>query len=202
MSNHRKCVDAALLAWMASTSSNSKSRLECLIRELDAYKASSDAGADRGENFTKSVWLEVFNTYSTVEHGVRVQFYLLSGLLKNERWRTLFEQIDTAHAFVSLAIGYIENNASGIGQQGYLVRSKFAAGLSEWLVPGEGVEGTSIREIAAALFGEPWCVLVYDASSPGTSLAALIGATRPEFLPDRLTAGAVQHASPLPDISC
>lgn len=120
-------------------------------------------------------------------------YYLMLGLLKNNRWRDLGDLVTD---FSVLTFNHVEIALFGV------IHTKFSSSVSKWLAQDSDFATTSIREIAVALFGEGWCTVVYDLRADGESLGHLIAATRPDFLPGRLTGTSVPPvAINLPDLS-
>jgi hypothetical protein len=177
-----------------------------LMCALDDYNGSQEALNDCGERVTALVWLSVFTNYTqssndSISMNTSLEADLLKGLLKNRRWVKLFETAGTAHAFVYLAFSYIEKHAFPlIKPDGDEIREMLASEMSEWIGNGAPVEGNQLRDFAVALFGEPWCVVVYDGGPKNQSLAWLVANTKPEFLPGRLTSTPAESENPLPDL--
>jgi hypothetical protein len=205
MSTCEQRVDDALLKWTEQVMFNAQS-VNCfnlLVQEINAYNESAEALVDEGERITVRVWSEVCRMYFAKNGKNYIGQHLLDEMYKNRRWRRLFDSEKDAHAFVFTAALCIEQNSLSINKiLGDSWRERWAATMPDWIEREDVNQTPQLRAIAAALFGEPWCVLVYDAAGEDASLARLVATTKPEFLPDRLTYGAVQHASPLPDLVC
>jgi hypothetical protein len=185
-----------------STPQYGRGGFQSLVSALSCYAESIEAQDGKGEALTKRVWLTVFEMHCTSTEDPGREYDLLVGLFTNERYLTLFAKVGTAHAFVHLAVKYVETRSSR-WSAAYRedIRLRLAMSLSEWIAPDWYIGTTSLRAIAVALFGEPWCSLVYDSRGPRESLAGLIEATRPEFLLGRVGSD-VEHASAvLPDMT-
>lgn len=74
--------------------------------------------------------------------------------------------------------------------------------MSDWIEPTRAIDkDAKIRAIAAALFGDAWCTLVYDVRSDLEPLAILVANRKPEFVSGRLTSSQEQLAHTLPDLA-
>jgi hypothetical protein len=127
-------------------------------------------------------------------------YKLITGLFTKGGWQTFFDSHDTAMDFVVTVIGYIETTVGPIEVYGEATAIRFGRALSKWLPPRLEVRPHSVRLIASALFGEPWCAMVYDPCADSAFLAAVISATQPDFLPGRLTSCVAAEAQQLPDL--
>jgi hypothetical protein len=180
----------------------SKKSFSRFIRIYDEYVLSPEAKEDSGERVKKLVWIAVFKKYWANCSGRSFDGDLLDELLKDDRWRLLFDSKDTAYAFVSMAIQYLEEHSQPWNNhKGAVMRDRLTSAMSEWMGDANVFQGAPLRDLAAALFGEPWCVFVLDSMAAGSSIAVLIGTTKPEFLPGRLKSALEQSARPLPDLA-
>jgi hypothetical protein len=132
---------------------------------------------------------------------------VLTGLLVNNRWKKLFNCETDAYAFVVMLIRYLRKEAIRSGgapndqSEHRAFRLQVHAALATWM-PADITPGDfMLRDLASAFFGEAWCVLVFDGPKR-TTLAALIEATKPVFLPGRLTSDLDPDFAPLPDLAC
>lgn len=150
----------------------------------------------------KVVGPAVFEYHAAHTADSRLEYVLLNGLLLTDGWTIMFESQDTALGLVVNTIRYIEGRTPSEKNYGSAIKVRFTAAMSKWIPPNDNAGDISLREIASALFGEPWCSVVCDTRSDSESLAGLVRATQPEFLPGRLTAGVEQHAAHLPDMTC
>lgn len=203
----------ALTAWTESLSLPDRDVDDVwkIASAIDAYRAFCTEPAIC-EKLTQHVWIKVLEQYvaGNCEPGLR--YYLSLVLLTRDRWREIPERDGLACVFMAMAIGVIEDQAknakhgstAGVAIVSQLRQQLLAGGVSEWLPPGSDPTVTPLRDIAAALFGEHWCILVYDsARGQDVSFAELLAANRPAFLPGRLTSalGPVL-ACGLPDLVC
>jgi hypothetical protein len=176
-----------------------------LLLALEIYCGSTEAQvADSGEDLTKEVLLRVFGKVCA-NGGVNDcasinELGLFERLLINNRWRALFKTAETASAFVIMVMMSVETRSRVRKTEASAVQLKFAEAVREWLPPGVELQETTLRDIAVALFGEPWCNLVGDSRSAHVLLSEAIIDTRPEFLPGRLTAVPTPAAMPLPNM--
>jgi hypothetical protein len=203
LNTYEERVNDALIKWADQTRGRVRHlySFEQLVKVLAAYTASPEASSDAGARVTKNAWATVFTTYFVDKSDRNLEFFVLKSLLEHGRWRALCDSAETAHAFVSIVTGYIEAHDMDWNiELGDAIRTAWAEALSEWIGPTESVEATTLRAIAAALFGELWCVLVYDSRLPDESLAGLIAEFRPEFLPGRMTSCIELQAAHLPEL--
>lgn len=176
-------------------------RFSLLLGHLAAYVASPEALADGGEKLTRTVWIEMFKLQL---EGVRIGHLdsdLLAGLFTNNRWQSLFDSDAEARSLVLLTTRYLDNYMIFNPLSTSTMWARIVTAWSEWLEPGVGAENATVRSIIAALFGEPWCALVYDVRGESVSLTDLITLHAPEFLPGRLKFEHRQTVEHLPDLS-
>jgi hypothetical protein len=136
-----------------------------------------------------------------------VENRILAGLLQNGRWSTAIEDEHTAHALAMLISSYASRGSLrpwGMPKEhnslGTIVQAKLGPMLRQWL--GKDVSFTAMtpRQFAEVLFGEPWCLLVYDHFADTLKLHDIIARERPAFLAERLALTATQIAVNLPEI--
>lgn len=174
-----------------------------LVRALDKYNASPEATASGGDLLARDVWARLLDYFSNEHRYSRLEFHVLSGLLSGDGWQILFDAEDSARSLVVNAIAFAEANAGLKKENADSIGVKLSIAMAHWIRPAAERETASLRSVAAALFGEPWCVLIYDARGGNESLADVLKATQPEFLPGRVRSG--HHAGvpslPLPDFT-
>lgn len=173
--------------------------LRCAIKAYHWATELGDGAPAAGVLLAKTVWPAVLEHLASRIDYTDLEYDLISTLLITQGWRHLFDGHDTASAFVVRATRYIELGAHSNAMLAEAIGIRFIRAVSGWLEPG--TYNASLREIAAALFGEVWCALIYDARGEDDSLAALIEATNPEFIPGRLTSRYENYAVDLPDMS-
>jgi hypothetical protein len=172
-----------------------------LLLALESYSQSPGVTSEQGESMTTEVLLAVFDRHCATWIRSNLDYELLEQLFTNDRWHALMETVETAHSFICMVTSYIETRQDFFTKlYGDNMLARFAKAISGWLAPESNLERPALRDFAVALFGEPWCVLMYDSRSPNILLAHVISATRPAFLPGRLRAGSVQETMQLPDI--
>lgn len=148
---------------------------------------------DRCEALTLQVWTQVLERHVEAKCKDYLDLALRS-LLMRGRWRALPSKGGLAHALMALAVQYVEERTAVEAElDGGLellfrdaIKLKLTTAVSEWLPPKMDAHTATLRDVAAALFGEPWCVLVYDSREADASLHRLIWSARPEFLSGRL----------------
>lgn len=204
MGSYEKRVCEALTEWLEHLQLK-RSDNSCFARlafAVKTYSSSAEASEDGGEGLSRSVWLEVFERRVPSRCSPFIDYGLLVGLLETGGWRTLFETAETARAFVLLAIGYIESHRVGSHTwRATTIQFHLAMVTEAWLDQGIEQGVSTLRDIAAALFGEPWCMLIYDDRVNNELLSDMLAATEPDFLPGRLTVEARPAALKLPDLS-
>lgn len=99
---------------------------------------------------------------------------ILEGLLRNDRWRNCLSTQERARGLVMLAVPMTRYNS--------VVTTDIQRVLNVWLKPQGPYEVFSPRSLACALFGEPWCALVYDGLRDRMELGPIIESTQPQFL--------------------
>jgi hypothetical protein len=174
-----------------------------LIDAIDVYCETPGSNEARRERLLKRVWIDMFEQYRGDNNAGYIPYRMVHALLTKDRWRALFKNAESAHKLVASAAGFIEGNDTGLSRmRGNSIAVKFAAAVSGWLAPGAKIGHDTLRGTASALFGEPWCVLVYDARGAGETLSGLVAATRPEFLAGRLALTTVTPIVQLPVMAC
>lgn len=201
-------VFEALETWVINVQSPSpETNTNCsldLKHALRRYSVSPEAAEDGGERVAKVVWVTAFTNYLASNGGkvLSLELVLLENLLERNRWRVLFEAADTALDFVRMIVEFIENHSRPWNNAlGEAMLNSLQLAMAEWIEDEGVVQGGQLRTIATALFGEPWCDLIYDSKTPELSLSDLLLATKPEFLPGRLTSTLEPTAALLPELT-
>lgn len=207
MESYEDRINQALALWLVSYAEHAKNAFDSLVSLLESYAKSTEDSLDKREALTKNVWLKVFEQHCAGNsEGVR-EYDLLEGLFASKRYLVLFEKEETARAFVVATIRYVETNTfqptysfATINRES--IRLKLVDAVYKWLGPDEDWATATLRSMAIALFGEPWCVLVYDSCGDSASLADTIANTQPAFLPGRLMSTLDPPAEDLPEMTC
>jgi hypothetical protein len=195
-------LSKAVLQWRGCEPPHRKAYYDQMIREIDAYVTYSDAEPHKQEIVLKNMWLAVFDRYFKVD-CLGIELSLLQGILENDRWRPLFDKPDTAYHFSFLVFKYVQEMHLDCNHpMGSVVLRMLRSAMPEWIGPVTGDDENSLRPIAVALFGDPWCAVVYDALGHYESLGVLIATTRPPFLPGRINGSIEPIAAPLPELTC
>lgn len=133
---------------------------------------------------------------------------ILTGLLKNDRWRTLFQCEDNAYAFVIVLARYVRKGEPGqtkptVDRDAYQdLLFKAHTAMAPWFGPGIELGAFTSLDLACALFGDAWCAFVYESCSDRIALEDVVASTRPPFAAGRLAASLSQAAHPLPELAC
>jgi hypothetical protein len=193
-------VSKALEAWVLNRRGSEHNRGDAdLYSAIGYYTRSSESDVDGGGAvLAKLVWPKVYGYLFKNEDSSDLEFSLLVGLLITGGWRILFENADVAREFVAVVIDYIEKNADLHTLYADAVAQKLKVAMSEWIAPGAAIGPHSLQPIASALFGEPWYAVVYGACDENGTLAAVISATQPDFLPGRISDDIEHGAMALP----
>lgn len=136
-------------------------------------------------------------------------WFIMDGLLENDRWRTLLGTESDAHAFAAFIVRFLVGSglsgsrAVAVDPEDFdtsaAVQKKFRTVLAPWLAPLDLSRPFTLSELARAFFGEAWCTLVMDANPRPVFLYHLIMDERPPFMPGLLTA-AEPASEKLPDL--
>jgi hypothetical protein len=137
-----------------------------------------------GALLVKSVWPVVFSKKGGALGLERVGISLILALLKKNAWRLMFDDYESAFNFSVTALRCAESVTKRA--EGSAVLMYLGDAMQDWIAPGVTRLSITPRTIAAALFGEAWCVLMYDSSGPSETFADILEQTRPQFLPGRL----------------
>jgi hypothetical protein len=179
--------------------------IDDLARLLGHHYASAGPGTPDDETVAISAWVTVLRRYDrTSSASSYTERCVLPGLLRNDRWRTLFQCEADAYAFVivltrCLRRGDARKAPLPAERDAYRdLRRSVHSVMAAWFQPGIEPGQFTLRDLANALFGEAWCATIYDGCSDKISLPHLIESTKPPFLPGRLAADVVQHAENLP----
>jgi hypothetical protein len=194
----------ALTLWKESAMSPTMGPryLELLVRALTVYGVSTEASATGGDALLRNVWLTVYERHCAGTSIGAMELDLLVELFAKDRWRALFQNAESANVLVLMATKFIETNTAHRTKiYGTTVLLSFATAMFEWLPPGADVGSATLRDIAAALFGEPWCSIVADSRSGSVAMAELISISVPEFLPGRLASPTPQEYTVLPEMT-
>jgi hypothetical protein len=203
MSFYAGNIEGALSAWIGNIAlpESNRSCFDRLSRFLDQYSRSDEGTPEDRENLTKRVLLEVFEKHYAVDGDRNVEHAILLELFVDNRWKVLFEKPETARAFVFIATRFVETNMRSIPNYAVTVLRRFCRAMSGRNDGGVQDADITLRSIAASLFGEPWCAVIYDTRNSGESLSDLIKSTAPEFVNGVLSADNGRQDVTLPDMS-
>lgn len=207
-----KQVDVLLSVWLktkdGSVFDSLAALLGCSLTEEDLTPPYRRSEAD--EKVILSTWQTVFDALDpSTSDGWWTEVNLFVAMLHSDKWKTFFDTPARALRFTLIAARYFWSlqPEKGIPQKGadavrYAAWLLLQSALSPWLPARSENEIFTLRCMASALFGEAWCVLIYDAREKGTSMATMIETTCPAFLPGRLTTGYAVTAAELPELGC
>jgi hypothetical protein len=186
-------------------SAETYTNIDDLTLLLDSHTASVAPEAKACERIVINAWTTVLRRYDrTLSTAPYTERHMLTALLREGRWRALFGCEADAHAFVVLLTHYLHmgdaRKAPTLSTRDAYrdLRRSVRSGMADWLPQGRTSVTFTLGDLAGAFFGEAWTALIYDGRSERATLAHLVEATRPPFLPGRLTADVVQHAEHLP----
>lgn len=196
-------VSTALATWVQRCNEPSRHRDVGLSSAINEYSLTLEAREDGGALLANIVWPAVCGGSNADRAGTALTYEVVSGLLNTNGWRMLFETQDLARAFVIKVLSDIDATRFSNMLQSCTLEMLFTQEISGWLMPEANQKKTSMRNVLAALFGEPWCELIYDSRADSDSLAGLIKSTMPDFLPGLLIAEPGQmFAQALPELGC
>jgi hypothetical protein len=211
MLNYQKRVEFALVGFLRSKNYVSLTNLALLLGnpQLPTYTNVLGPAILENEPIVRDAWIAVFEDHSnestTFSENTVVQ--LLVGLLHKNRWKALMEREDTAYKFVAMMAHYFRDYRSAeqvyaerIGPVQSILWSKLQHSWAEWIPPLLDDQTFTLREFSKALFGEAWCMFMYDDNVAIFTLAEAITRERPQFLPGRIRGGGQHAAQVLPEL--
>lgn len=159
------------------------------------------------EDLASRTWLEVLRSYAPTDNNAfEVERHIVAGLLQNDRWRLLLTTEQAARAWACLVSRFFAHGASARRGDDVATISMYrdVAGdlypaLTDWL-GADYLDGGCYedRTFASVLFGDAWCVLVFDARPQHMTLAELVESTLPTFVPGVLPIDTEQAYCALP----
>jgi hypothetical protein len=201
-------LSARLSAWIGEAS-NYKCREDLFITLgcSHLYRTNQSWVFDPGEMCDIAVEQLVAKTLlSMLEASLKKERFadesIFGGLLQRGRWRQCLARADTAYAFAAMLV-----TIYGIGDEMYseggLVQLSFLKKLAEpvfdeWLHI-KALGDRPFETITRAMFGDAWYSLVISDNVEPATIAEIIKAIQPPFLPG-LTPALEQATQPLPDI--
>lgn len=204
-------ADALLSAWMSNkTLCSLRTLSELLGCNLDPREMHlTEQTTDEDEKIILATWLRVFECYDqAADTALDVENRMLAALLRNNRWRVLFDNADRARRFTASVASYFWSRTPDAGvteiSEGdihYAMWVMLQEAMSDWIPPRPDGEVFTLRTLAIALFGMAWCTLVYDTKEASVTLAMLVEQTQPTFLPGRLSTFIDQEHAVLPDLN-
>jgi hypothetical protein len=154
-------------------------------------------------------WRDMLRVYISYEHRAwAVEVYLLTGLLKNARWKTLLRDESSARALAALVSSYLQRDHKTADQAmssnpraaNSWILPKVRMVVEEWLGLVHRDEIFDPCTFASALFGQSWSVLVFEHGQAGVKLDKLIMQDRPAFMPGVEGAGIFHTGLALPTL--
>jgi hypothetical protein len=156
-----------------------------------------------------TTWTTVLRSYNpTFGAASYAEECMLTGLLRGDRWRTLFGSESGAYEFFIVLARYLRKDDARARNAGMYISGNRAfrldvhSAIPAWLEPGIEPGEFTLRDLARAFFGEAWCAIVYDVCGDETTLSDIVASTRPPFLPGRLTYDTDPNERPLPELAC
>jgi hypothetical protein len=130
--------------------------------------------------------------------GDYYRYSILSGLLRNNRWRTCLESVDSAlHFTMAIAchyVGWDDADPAEDSLQGAIAKPLRTV-VNEWLgVGSSNVARLTEMTILRAAFGEFWCDFALGPDMHFSDAAPIVLSTRPSFMPGVVSAAAVSLA--------
>lgn len=155
----------------------------------ELLEALNSGACDPGlqEALDLKVWGTVLAQHMSGYNVSAIEGTMAYALLRNNMWQQLPEGHD--REFIAIALA---QSASG--------KLLFTRAMARQILPNLTSARAGTRDLAAALFGEPWCSLFYDSRGSGQSLYELIKATSPDLLPLWRKQGHEAVVIDLPDI--
>jgi hypothetical protein len=126
-------------------------------------------GADGWDALDLTIWETVLKQHMDGYDIDAIAEKMMYGLLDNNLWQKLTSA--HAHEYIALALAKIDS--------GQLL---FAWSMAKKILPHHPPALVNSRDLAAVLFGEPWCCLIYDQRESRASMLDLIHTTAPAFL--------------------
>lgn len=203
--SYEERINQALTAFLHSGTYEDMKYLEPFIRR-SSFDLGPQTPAD--ELIAEAACITLLRRHdSTASASAYVERCVLTGLLANDRWKTLLSVETDAYNFGIMLIRYLRREdirkiMAPYDQVAHRVfRFNVHAAMAPWLPSCIELGDFSLRDLASAFFGEAWCTLVYDERRNNTPLAGLIADAKPEFLPGRLTYEKSQDVHPLPELT-
>jgi hypothetical protein len=198
----RERVLETFAAWESGSSQKQRNTSsQALAEAITDYRYWAQSREDGGALLANVLWPKVLKYHGKGRLGRQLKYAVLQGMLDMDGWRILFERSDTARAFVLSAIRYIETSAGPDQSNADALIIAIERTMPAWS-SNEGLSRACMRPLAAALFGEPWCVMVFDESAVMDKLSTLIMTTQPEFLPGLITSKLEHAVLELPQMTC
>jgi hypothetical protein len=198
---------AQSLAWFLH--SGTHGAMEVLAPLIGDHNLGVGPHTHGAERIAGAAWVTLLRSYDrNIKAAAYAEQCILTGLLCNDRWKTLFQSEADAYAFIVMLVRHLCRAEMRVILQPVELRAlqtlktKVLEALAPWL-PSCTEPGTfKLRDLTCAFFGEAWCSLVYDSSRDTFRLAKVIATTKPMFLPGRIASGQGQDVHPLPELTC